>query len=1223
MQATIQHVGHDIICSARGSACEEIRISGTALLPQLLGWAERYETALHKKDVDEFYSLGRDIFDALNQGPGWAQAWLNGAGTRRLEINVPSADGELSSALLAAPWELLASEKEYLTDDSVQLFEITRRIGVAQNPPAAEHADLQIMFMAAAPEGSHELDFEAEESAILDATARLRLHLVVEESGAADILTERLAADGPFEALHLSCHGNIDATLGPYLAFENETGGMKPAFVGDVVSLLGDANKTPLVFLSACRTAERQQAASAGSFARQMVRAGVHNVLGWDGSVHDADAANFSKAFYRELALFKTVPQAASLARRSLRQLNRSDPQQGAHWHLARLYLGTHGGGALATKGQAKRVLASTARANQFLAAERPAPVAGAAFVGRRRKLQAVLRAFAKDSFGVLVHGMGNLGKSSLAHRVGLRKTSLAQVVVKDAYDAEAIFDRLMTAVPADLRPGVLSTWREQIVRQASTLGDALEHLLQGVFHQRPILLVIDDLEQILEQPGPSNTAATPVKADYRPALLAVLQSFARINTDSRLLITSRYTFSLMDKYGRDMAAALTDVPLLPMSAREQVKQVRAAVSSSQLEHVDQALLSRALKVAGGNPGLQATLTKPLFAEEVEVAEQAIAVIEKFQSTGIVPESLHALQADGLEGNDGNALMDFFKRMAFGTYRAALTTEQARMLTIASFFAHDLPIPTSALEACGQELGVGKAAASIKRLLALGMLDDWGGDGTNRAVSANPMARPLAKSLNADEQAKAAQSAVAVLNHSWRIAKGEVHADQRGVELARLALMTPVCDAVVLDEAATAAAGYFLRDKQNATQALQEVLHPAMAKLSQLHATPSSAFGRVAYDCAERTGDMLMRGQALDCLAQATDGRGLSAGSNSLRLARACSASGELDAALANFENAALQFKTVGAERDVAIARGGIADIFEARGQLDEALRIRTEETLPVYERLGDVRSKAVTMGKIADIFQARGQLDEALRIHTEETLPVYERLGDVRSKAVTMGKSADIFQARGQLDEALRIRTEEEMPAYERLGDVRSKAITMGKIADIFQARGQLDEALRIRTEEEMPVFVKLGDVREKAVTMGKIAGIFQVRGQLEEALAMHEERLPIVVGMGDKPEEAHTKFSIAQIWLQRGDHRQGKAQAIADHLVDAFSISVDSGRVDAVGAIGQLLAQVLAMAGAVDEALKVLAKAQAAFEQLGKSDQVAHCQKLRVRIEGSSGES
>jgi len=40
-------------------------------------------------------------------------------------------------------------------------------------------------------------------------------------------------------------------------------------------------------------------------------------------------------------------------------------------------------------------------------------------------------------------------------------------------------------------------------------------------------------------------------------------------------------------------------------------------------------------------------------------------------------------------------------------------------------------------------------------------------------------------------------------------------------------------------------------------------------------------------------------------------------------------------------------------------------------------------------------------MGTKGDIFQARGDLDEALRIRRDEELPVYERLGDVRSLLV------------------------------------------------------------------------------------------------------------------------------------------------------------------------------------------------------------------------------
>jgi hypothetical protein len=64
------------------------------------------------------------------------------------------------------------------------------------------------------------------------------------------------------------------------------------------------------------------------------------------------------------------------------------------------------------------------------------------------------------------------------------------------------------------------------------------------------------------------------------------------------------------------------------------------------------------------------------------------------------------------------------------------------------------------------------------------------------------------------------------------------------------------------------------------------------------------------------------------------------------------------------------------------------------------------------------VRSKAVTQGQIADILQARGQLDEALRIRTEEQLPVYERLGDVRSVLVCRAKIAITLLVRNRADE-------------------------------------------------------------------------------------------------------------------------------------------------------------------------------------------------------------
>ena len=247
---------------------------------------------------------------------------------------------------------------------------------------------------------------------------------------------------------------------------------------------------------------------------------------------------------------------------------------------------------------------------------------------------------------------------------------------------------------------------------------------------------------------------------------------------------------------------------------------------------------------------------------------------------------------------------------------------------------------------------------------------------------------------------------------------------------------------------------------------------------------------------------------------------------------------GQLDDALRILTEEQLPiFEKLGDARQQAITHARIADILQVRGQLDEALRIRTEEQLPVFEKLGDIRSRAITQSRIADILQARGQLDEALRILTEEQLPVFEELGDARSRAITQGQIADILQARGQLDDALRIRTEEQLPVFEKLGDIRSRAITQGEIADILQTRGQLDEALRILTEEQLPVFEKLGDIRSRAITQGRIADILQARGQLDDALRIRtEEQLPIFEKLGDARLRAATQGRIADILQARG---------------------------------------------------------------------------------------
>src|SRR5205085_1981895 len=118
---------------------------------------------------------------------------------------------------------------------------------------------------------------------------------------------------------------------------------------------------------------------------------------------------------------------------------------------------------------------------------------------------------------------------------------------------------------------------------------------------------------------------------------------------------------------------------------------------------------------------------------------------------------------------------------------------------------------------------------------------------------------------------------------------------------------------------------------------------------------------------------------------------------------------GELEQAEQLLRHAHHLFTAAGSELEAASMMSAIADIAYQRGDYAEALRIRRDVALPVYERLGDTRETAHCWSKIADIAYQRGDYDEALRIRRDVALPVYERLGDTRSTAHCWSKIADI----------------------------------------------------------------------------------------------------------------------------------------------------------------------------------------------------------------------
>jgi CHAT domain/AAA ATPase domain len=1255
MKARVELRGTQILCRSEDPHLEGIRQVSDPIVERWRKWAGDYGALLKKdqniplkKDQTTLPALGREIFGWLDGEDRWLTQSLEGVGAIYLEIATPAALDAASRAFLDIPWELLASQTGFLAADSNRPFCIWRRMGVPGTLSKPSHEDFALIFMAASPAGVGELNFEAEEAAIIQATNPRYVRVMVEESGCLEFLRERTVQEGAIEALHLSCHGDVAASAA-FLALESPEGLLEPVTAGQLVGSLGE-HKPPLVFLSACRTAEHVDAAT--PLTEDLIRAGVPNVLGWDGSVYDSDAIGFARTFYAELSRQETVAYSAALARQQMLHAHLADPDTCRHWHLARVYAGPTGGGFICERGAAKRPRHAEPGYTEFLDKDnRKSPVANRAeFVGRRRHIQAILRAFNEGTHaGVLIHGMGQLGKSSLAARVANRLGHHRTVVVFDDYRAIAIFDAVAKALPSEVRPSLTDIWRPQIAGNESRLYDALRAMLEGPLASevkadpahpakpswRPVLLIIDDFEQVLEKPQPGEDDAV-MKAEHVKAVAATIAAFRDSigATESRLLVTSRYRFALTDPHGNDLAAALHDIQLVPMNARERDKQLVAAVGSAGFEIPEDGrqardiaeLMTRAKAAASGNPGLQTILMSPLLKlGDSDATEAAIDAVEKYLRTGMIPQ-------------DSSAAADFFGRVSFEVYKAALTPDEATQMRAALIC--DLPMPLTVHALAGGALGVDDPERAITRLLGLGLLDLYLAANEPPAANVNGLAKPLFAALTQTHRKHLAKVVVAPLFEEWSDDAGDVRIGPRAVALADLAFLAEA-EASLVNRAAWAAARYFFHSLHDAGRALQIVVR-AIEVLRKVGGKPDLYLLRAGADSAERIGNtelqdqLLAQGLALDdqdaealamfelSYADRLWRRGLpeqslthltSAATSFEKLGRIRSlavtkgritdileARGDLDAALKiRTEEQLPIFEKLGDVRQLAVTKGQIANILHLRGDLDAALKIRTEDELPTYEKLGDVRELALAKGKIADILEDRGDLDAALKIRTEEELPIYEKLGDVRSLAVTKGKIADILADRGDLDAALKIRTEEELPIYEKLGDVRQLALTKGRVADILADRGDLDAALKIRTEEELPIYEKLGDVHSLAVTKGKIADILFARSDLDGARRLHLENLSAGERMGAADLTMYAKFSIARIGMAKGISSAEEAQQVTRYFLDAYATARSLKRPDAIAAIGLEVSAVLRLIGAISEAKTVAEEVAAALEKLG----------------------
>ncbi|MGW4463175.1 CHAT domain-containing protein [Micromonospora sp. NBC_01796] len=637
------------------------------------------------------------------------------------------------------PWELLADNGSYLTVSGHAPLLPVRAVGTntaLKTSTSPGNRPLRVLFMATSPEGVEPvLHYEAEEAAILSATSRTGTELVVEESGTLEGLRfiSRDYGAGYFDVLHLSGHATISTDSQPTFLAENEFGGLAYATADEIAQAM--AGRWPrLVFVSGCLTGSAPDAGTFPSMSESLVRAGAPAVLGWALPVGDVSATEFAAQLYQTLADGEPLDRAVIEARQHLYKHKRGN------WHLLRVYADKSPLAPMVTPLRTEgRAWIQIRPADQdFLDRQTQLSrvATRAAFVGRRRVIQRCLRTL-KQPHGhdgaaeaLILHGMGGLGKSSLASRLLERMPSHQRVVWYGRVDLTK-FRELTTKVKLPTLEQELQA-AELLDNNQAPLAARLRHLLRvdGPLGRTPCLFVFDDFEDGNLDERDGTHVLSYEMADILPALLKAIRE---TGSPSRVIITSRYRFP------RPAATAIVVESLESLSEIEQKKKLANLPNLGPASSVDPDIRKRAIQAAAGNPRLLDWLDLIVADTSLDI-EGLIATIEqeadRFRRETILAKNLLSSQTSDLQ----------------------------KML--AKVNVVELPVPAETIKAIHNHP---ETTGHIKRAAQLGLIEEGTDPETRqpRYYVSNvlrPLIRPL---LTDDEYAQACAAGARSLYQLW------------------------------------------------------------------------------------------------------------------------------------------------------------------------------------------------------------------------------------------------------------------------------------------------------------------------------------------------------------------------------------------------------------------------------------------------------------------------
>ncbi len=997
-------------------------------------------------------------------------------GGRLVTLEIRTGEG----SALALPWELISFPRHSFPVGQ-GLLEIVRRIpspGADWNPerdPAPEIPPdhLSVLGFTAAPledqgptfqlgaggiQGDSDLFWEREQERLLVALDSLvrerRGRLILPDTGEVEELRSQLAREDRPRVLHLSCHGGTDS--GRSVVFlEDEEGRRKPVSSED---LLGWIRATPntdpieLLVLSACDTA------TPAGLTETLVRNGVQRVVGMQSAISDQGATAFAEAFYSALGRGADLPNAFRAGRAGLAA------QGGPHeWAIPVLTVSRDPGPLTTPEGTADPL------PTPFEVAREDFKIAGVTYlergyVGRRETERRLRRAFERER-AVAIHGLGGIGKSTLAARfLERRKEEGARLLIvyagRDLAPAALLEE---VAGKLGVTRGAVASPEESEQQFRTDLQNALREVM-------PTILLLDNFEDQQDQDGKLlNSALRETLTE-----LAVLGG-----TEFRLFFTSRLPVELPDApfevYNLDLGElSRSGCRKLRFLDPEGLGSLHEEAWSQVLDHLGGH--PKALELLGGylrgKPDRARTLLKN-FGPAIQTVDRKLAA--KHQDRG--------------------------RSLLIETVLSQVPPE--RLPTFDRLCLLEEPLPVEELGILLSTDGITDPVSDIAWLRDHGLLARKvspsaiaGGDAVHRLLSARPEQQ---KALGKREGEEAVRDWHLRIAEHFEKRKGPLsdygiaarHRDRAGDRAGALGLYQLWAFQLYSRHA-------YAASLQIAGDGIQKF--PASQNEAEKIAT--AGLLNVMHEALTSIGAVLeaqtVLSQALELLQDTK--RNLERAKSHWLRASLLSREGKLREAEAELQEALSQLVEEEHARERAIFLGDIARLRAQSGDTAGALKLHEEE-LQTYEQLGDVHSRAVTLSDIARLRADSGDVAGALKLQ-EEKLGIMEQLGNVSSRAVTLGDIARLRAQSGDVAEARRLQSE-RLEVNRGLGGLDGVAAALYDLAQLDLSEQKYQDAVD-RLSESWQINLKLGRA-DGIVFVGQLLGsILASAGMPTEAAAV-----------------------------------------------------------------------------------------------------------------------